>query len=375
MKGACAYATDCADCGPGDPRFVSPPPPGSYPSLPPGVEKPLCARLKTMTRIESPGFCYGLKGAPDLKRQADPAACESTYQFHPKHGGLHPCVYDREQQKCMESEEQITCDECPQLLECLDGSNVVDEINRRFREGIPSNSLATAGVLVHEFDKLEDWEHDQPWKTCSKSSENSWCTDQAKHESCTLINKDLPHLFVEAPNTAADDPSDGSMGFILSPRVTEILCSFYADGGTQGQPDGGCFHTLHDGIKKPVPKCNPQPAGCDQAQFNAKAGVILPAVGCGRYWNCAFVGTEMLGDMMRTQQRENSGKYNEVVVSSKFWDDHLPGIIEAVFFISTEEKARAVHRNFLAAYGKTRHEVPLVQYNAWDQRRPFREVE
>ena len=158
MKGACAYATDCADCGPGDPRFVSPPPPGSYPSLPPGVEKPLCARLKTMTRIESPGFCYGLKGAPDLKRQADPAACESTYQFHPKHGGLHPCVYDRDGQKCMESEEQITCDECPQLLECLDGSNVVDEINRRFREGIPSNSLATAGVLVHEFDKLEDWE-------------------------------------------------------------------------------------------------------------------------------------------------------------------------------------------------------------------------
>ena len=39
------------------------------------------------------------------------------------------------------------------------------------------------------------------------------------------------------------------------------------------------------------------------------------------------------------------------------------------------EKARAAHRNFLAAYGKTRHEVPLVQYNAWDSRRPFREVE
>ena len=147
---------------------------------------------------------------------------------------------------------------------------MVDEINRRFREGIPSNSLATAGVLVHEFDKLEDWEHDTPWKTCSKSSENSWCTDQAKHESCTLINKELPHLFVEAPNTAADDPSDGSMGFILSPRVTEILCSFYADGGTQGQPDGGCFHTVHDGIKKPVPKCNPQPAGCDQVSAGRK---------------------------------------------------------------------------------------------------------
>ena len=55
--------------------------------------------------------------------------------------------------------------------------------------------------------------------------------------------------------------------------------------------------------------------------------------------------------------------------------DSLPDIIEAVFFISTEEKARTVHRNFLAAYGKTRHEVPLVQYNAWDSRRPFREVE
>jgi hypothetical protein len=32
------------------------------------------------------------------------------------------------------------------------------------------------------------------------------------------------------------------------------------------------------------------------------------------------------------------------------------------YFINfTEEKARTVHRNFLAAYGTTRHEVPLVQ--------------
>lgn len=69
-----------------------------------------------------------------------------------------------------------------------------------------------------------------------------------------------------------------------------------------------------------------------------------------------------LQSMMELFQRDyKRGNYNEVVVSSQHWMDHLPGIIQA--FISGRGHnniAHGAHAAFLATYGLTAAQVPMV---------------
>ena len=60
--------------------------------------------------------------------------------------------------------------------------------------------------------------------------------------------------------------------------------------------------------------------------------------------------------MMERQEQTNRGGYNEVVVSSRFWHDHLPYIIQAFIpgFL-----AYGAHSDFLARYGYTERQVPM----------------
>jgi hypothetical protein len=68
----------------------------------------------------------------------------------------------------------------------------------------------------------------------------------------------------------------------------------------------------------------------------------------------------MLETFERGWQR---GNYNEVVVSSQYWMDHLPGIIQA--FIPGRGQnniANRAHAEFLATYGLTAAQVPMVGF-------------
>lgn len=65
--------------------------------------------------------------------------------------------------------------------------------------------------------------------------------------------------------------------------------------------------------------------------------------------------------MLDAYGRNNPDGYNEVIVSSAYWMSHLPNIIEA--FISghgANNIASGAHQQFLAKYGLTDEQVPLL---------------
>jgi len=67
----------------------------------------------------------------------------------------------------------------------------IDQINERFQSGHPSNTLAEAGVLVHQFDGLEDWDNGRGYRPCH----SGWCNGRYDHVSVSLINRQLPLVF------------------------------------------------------------------------------------------------------------------------------------------------------------------------------------
>lgn len=54
--------------------------------------------------------------------------------------------------------------------------------------------------------------------------------------------------------------------------------------------------------------------------------------------------------------------YNEFIVSAEYWEHALPEIIQAIVCIRECEEARGVHASFLAAYGQTASQTPLLLY-------------
>ena len=87
---------------------------------------------------------------------------------------------------------------------------MLDDVNRRFTEGRPADTLHDAGVLIHMFDNLED--SSDGWHVCR----TGWCAG-FDHMSCSLINAQLPVLF------------NYGVGIILS-SATAYECSYTADG-------------------------------------------------------------------------------------------------------------------------------------------------
>jgi hypothetical protein len=177
---------------------------------------------------------------------------------------------------------------------------------------------------MHMSDNLEDW--NEPWAPCS----TGWCVG-LDHMSCSIVNAHCGQLFWNRDASAR-------WGFVLSSDTT-LECTFSADGGTQGQPLGGC-HT------KPL---------CNLAQS----------------WACAWP-PEQTASMLGAQ---NCGAYNEVIVSADVWREALPTTIEAVVFAdeAARGRARQVHRAFLQHFSRTALETPLLQLS-WGESQPFRDA-
>jgi len=179
----------------------------------------------------------------------------------------------------------------------------LEAINLRFTSGRPSNSLAAAGVLLHQFDGLEDWGNGRGYRPCH----SGWCNGRYDHVSTSLINKHLPRIF----NSAG--------GVILAPS-TRWECSFPHDGGTQSS--------------------------------SIRAACSL---------RTAYAPSQ-LRQCMQNQMSMHSREYNEFVVSAKYWDDHLPDVVDAIMYVSDSTKARRAHAAFLHRYSRTSAQVPLVKY-------------
>ena len=111
-------------------------------------------------------------------------------------------------------------------------AETVANLNKRFSNGHPSSELVDAGVLVHTFDSLADYE--QAWKTCD---EETWCWIYSDRFSASLINRRLPSYYMGANRESTAAEAMG--GLIIDPRRlapinASIFCSWIIDAGTMG---------------------------------------------------------------------------------------------------------------------------------------------
>lgn len=80
------------------------------------------------------------------------------------------------------------------------------------------------------------------------------------------------------------------------------------------------------------------------------------------WWNCAWRQSQ-LRDALATQIGSNSDGYNEFIVSAEYWEAHLPSLIQAILCREDCDRARQVHDGYLAEYGRTAAQTPLVFFD------------
>lgn len=196
----------------------------------------------------------------------------------------------------------------PKVLPPRNSSAAVAIIQERFDNGEPSNDAARAGVLFHKFDIANIAQ--QEWNLCVGRT----CQSPVDHISCSLINKDRSHPWAYG---LAD-----YVGVILA-ADTPILCGYFGDVGTGGSVNGACGFCTADGCR-----------------------------GGGRGYDLA-------------EAIRNSDGQNEVIVGQLHWEQHQPEIFAAVVFLGPdgEVEARAAHARFLANFGLSGAELPLVRYD------------
>ena len=68
-------------------------------------------------------------------------------------------------------------------------------LNTRFVLGRATSELAKAGVLLHQWDAMDDGVAHQPWMPCG---DGEWCWKFQDRVSASLVNKALPHVFDRA---------------------------------------------------------------------------------------------------------------------------------------------------------------------------------
>ena len=78
--------------------------------------------------------------------------------------------------------------------------------------------------------------------------------------------------------------------------------------------------------------------------------------------------------------KQEKERHNEVVLSSAWWQAHVPDIIEGFFFTTAslaaqnERWARQVHGDFLRRYPARAAQTPLLRFSPEDEREPLSEV-
>ena len=117
--------------------------------------------------------------------------------------------------------------------------SVVDVLNARFKNGHPTDDLAAAGVLVHQFHNGadSDW---RPWMPCPDTCYGGpcWCSKFNDRFSCSIVS-------VKTLSKKGDVGmySVQNAGFVLRPAANKVNCAYPADGGSESKSckdEAGC---------------------------------------------------------------------------------------------------------------------------------------
>ena len=205
-------------------------------------------------------------------------------------------------------------------------------LNSRFANGVPSNDIAQAGVLVRQFDTLDD--PGRPWRPCPTEGPNSWCKQFSDRWATSIISNDARVMYFE---TEANDArgSSGVGGLVLSPDV-QIYCAYANDGNSMDQ-NKVCTPLGGDGIC--IPGCYSKGEWCHEVK---------------REWLCSYPPSQ-LEDALEAHIRRDADKNNEIVVATSSVVDALPGAVMAFFYIKAgpemeHDRVKLLHRTFLRDY-------------------------
>ena len=258
------------------PLAPPPPPPPPLPTLPPHPPP----RLSPPPPPPPPGcedsYCTSL--GHDCCAPGDEAAtC---------HGGMQPV---RLYGQCFKfGAASYTC--CPPNSSALaahqaDASSLassaremVQLINSRFRDAVPSSDPKQMGVILHVVDGFED--DSASWRACERIP-SAECPRNAFYGVTNGGRESVSVLFrylQDAPNRLANKMElyhdFAAMGFVLDPDHVQFLCGYPGDGDSQGHlpvrghkncnPSTGSA-TCKPGCSHPNGWCNPNnfmPNGC-----------------------------------------------------------------------------------------------------------------
>jgi hypothetical protein len=243
----------------------------------------------------------------------------------------------------------------------------VARINSRFANGVPSNNLDKAGVVLRIFDNTEGpGDGSQKWMPCTQP----WCLKFSDRWSTSVIN-----AHDSAPKDGKISLFSGTGGFILAPSV-ELLCSYSGDGGTMSR------YCSKDG--SPVKDCVP---GCE-CNHGSPPSCKNWCDELGVDYNCAFKSDHL--DEMIKVYRDTKSAYNELVIAAgSKWISQLPSALDAAFFIGDDDctneakkcegikgcaDTRDFHAAFLKQFGITSEECPLLCMNRNNFQSPFVDV-
>ena len=103
-------------------------------------------------------------------------------------------------------------------------------LNARFAQGRPSDDIATAGVLIRQFDSLSN--EGKPWLPCRGSGSLEWCRKYGDRFPSSIVNQEARKLYYG---------ESGIGGFVLS-ATAEYWCA-YPEGNACARPRTTCQRT------------------------------------------------------------------------------------------------------------------------------------
>ena len=235
---------------------------------------------------------------------------------------------------------------------------VASALNARFAAGRPSNNLAEAGVVVHQFDNYESNGH--MWEAPTADSHRG----EIVGRMCTMII--FRSMRERADRVAIPIIFARGGGIVVRPSTPGLKCAYGDDGATYKAP-GGCWQ----------PYCDASDPHLSQSTDGSLCG-FGGNDNVRNSWQPSDLETmlSLYGEHSQPYKDPSffSG-YNELVYDSASWNANLPQTIEAFFvirngdFYSTSGIAHLAHADFTSRFRSS--EVPLLAFDPHSFDSPF----
>ena len=215
----------------------------------------------------------------------------------------------------------------------------IDDINRFYDDGHPSNDMEKVGLWVHQHDNTEAFGRHLLYMPGDNQFQEFFAG--------SIINRDLPALY------------NDECGIIVAPAKAKVLCSFYVDftSWNTGCETGGLLNIF--GPDKSWSRNNPFPG--DELKDMMEVSKMLQ--GNGRK-DRSELHVAPGGGMPNM----TNNKYNEVLIDSQYYQKALPGSVAAVFYVENgdpagPECAEATHTALVQRYGLKDDDVLLLAHS------------